>query len=146
MDIHSYYLVPWLIQSGFFKNAHPRISHKPCAGSKFWGHVVFFNFWFWLLGHLFSPQFQCICPGEFFSLFKKVVFGGRFLNYEVVSITNSEAFALMKKAKTTCHSIVDNQSIFPVLIFQNYKFSKFWKILALNRKKINFGILKNKVD
>ncbi len=48
----------------------------------------------------------------FFSLFKKVIFWGRFLNYEVVSIANSEAFALMKKAKTTCHSIVDNQSIF----------------------------------
>ena len=73
---------------------------------------MFFNFFFGFLGHVFSPKFQRICPGEFFSLFKKVIFWGRFLNYEVVSIANSEAFALMKKAKTTCHSIVDNQSIF----------------------------------
>ena len=106
---------------------------------------MFFNFWFCLLGHVFSPQFQRICPGEFFSLFKKVIFGGGFLKNEVASIANSEAFASRKKTKphVTVLSIV--KVFFPVLIFKIYQFSKFWKILALNEKKTNFGILKNKL-
>ena len=108
-----------VLPSDFFKMLTIRLSQKPCVGSKFWGYVVFFNFWFCLLGHVFSPQFQCICPGEFFSLFKKVIFWGRFLKNEVVSIAKSEAFTSRKKAKTTCQSIVDNQSIFSSAYFKN---------------------------
>ena len=74
-----------------------------------------------------------------------MIFGGGFLKNEVASIANSEAFASRKKTKphVTVLSIV--KVFFPVLIFKIYQFSKFWKILALNEKKTNFGILKNKL-
>ena len=122
-----------------------RLSQKSCVGSKFWGHVVFFNFWFCLLGHLFSPQFQCICPGEFFSLFKKVIFGVVFWRMRLLQSQILRPLPQGKKPKShvTVLSIV--KVFFPVLIFKIYQFSKFWKILALNEKKTNFGILKNKL-
>ena len=44
---------------------------KRCRISKIWGHVMYFTFRFYLLGHLFSSKFQSICPAEFFSHFQK---------------------------------------------------------------------------
>ena len=74
-----------------------------------------------------------------------MIFGGGFLKNEVASIANSEAFASRKKTKPHVTVLLIVKVFFPVLIFKIYQFSKFWKILALNEKKTNVGILKNKL-
>ena len=67
-----------------------------------------------------------------------MIFGGRFLKNEVVSITNSEAFASRKKAKTTYHSIVHSHGIIFSAYFTNLLIFKLLLLINKISKNINF--------
>ena len=103
-----------------------------------------FDFVYW--GTFSAPNSNVFVQENFFLFLKRWFFGVVFWIMRLFQSQILRPSPWWKKLKphVTVLSII--KVFFPVLIFQNYKFSKFWKILALNRKKINFGILKNKVD
>ena len=85
----------------FFKVFTSDFLIKLCIRSKFWGRLMFFNFFFGFFGHFFSPKFQCICRGKFLFSFWESDFLGSFSEHILRPLPWG------KKAKTTCHSIVD---------------------------------------
>ena len=103
-----------------------------------------FDFVYW--GTFSAPNSNVFVQENFFLFLKRWFLGVVFWIMRLFQSQILRPMPWWKKLKphVTVLSII--KVFFPVLIFQNYKFSKFWKILALNRKKINFGILKNKVD
>ena len=145
-DVSAILTADYLIQCGFFKmltifflinHASDRNSEGTLCSSTFSG----------LYCEKISAQNSNVYVQENFFLFLKRWFFG--VVFWIMRLFQSQILRpspWWKKLKphVTVLSII--KVFFPVLIFQNYKFSKFWKILALNRKKINFGILKNKVD
>ena len=64
-----------ILNTGCFSKFSPRDylrNHASVWNSE--GALCSSIFFFGFLGHIFSPKFQRICPGEFFSHFKKVNF------------------------------------------------------------------------
>ena len=102
-----------------------------------------FDFVYW--GTFSAPNSNVFVQGNFFLFLKRWFLGVVFWRMRLLQSQILRPLPRGKNPKphVTVLSII--KVFFPIFIFKIYKFSKFWKILALNEKKTNFGILKNKL-
>ena len=104
-----------------------------------------FDFVYW--GTFSAPNSNVFVQGNFFLFLKRWFLGVVFWRMRLLQSQILRPLPQGKKPKShvTVLSIVKVFFLVPICKIYKFSKSKFWKILALNRKKNIFGILKNKV-